>query len=94
MTTNDPKTPAAAGASPALVRSLNLPLAVLFGLVNRYRIEKIGSAPISGTRDIDTTALNQSLTDSGVFDLNLDPDSVLLRDKDINVFVQISYSVK
>ena len=32
MTTIDPKTSAAAGASPALVRSLNLPLAVLFGL--------------------------------------------------------------
>ena len=32
LTTVDPKTPPAAGASPALVRSLNLPLAVLFGL--------------------------------------------------------------
>ena len=32
LTTIDPKTPPAAGAPPALVRSLNLPLAVLFGL--------------------------------------------------------------
>ena len=32
MTTVDPKTPSAASVSPALVRSLNLPLAVLFGL--------------------------------------------------------------
>ena len=32
LTTVDPKTPPAAGASRALVRSLNLPLAVLFGL--------------------------------------------------------------